>query len=100
MVYEGTFLSDKLQRAVLKSSLQELGLVGPDQQLPDSIRTRTGTNDYKRQVHYYFNYAGKDVTFTYARKPGVDLLTGKRAAAGASVTLGPWEVAIIEEDGK
>lgn len=100
MVYQGTFLSDKLQKAVLKSSLQELGLVGADQQLPDSIRTRSGTNGYQRQVHYYFNYSGKDATFTYARKAGADLLTGKRTATGDSITLGPWDLAIIEEAGK
>jgi len=100
IVYEGTFLSDKLQKAVLKSSLQELGLVGADQQLPDSIRTRSGTNGHQRQVHYYFNYSGKDATFSYARKPGTDLLTGKRTATGDSITLGPWDLAIIEEAGK
>jgi beta-galactosidase len=100
IVYEGTFLSDKLQKAVLKSSLRELGLVGADQQLPDSIRTRSGTNGYQRQVHYYFNYSGKDATFSYARKPGTDLLTGKRSATGDSITLGPWDLAIIEEAGK
>ncbi|KQV90228.1 beta-galactosidase [Massilia sp. Root351] len=100
VVYEGTYLSDKLQRAVLRSSLQELGVAGPDQQLPASVKTRTGTNGYQRAVHYYFNYSGAEVSFNYARKPGASLLGGGRVAAGEKLTLAPWDVAIIEEDAK
>jgi beta-galactosidase len=100
VVYEGTYLSDKLQKAVLQSSLQELGLTGPEQQLPDSVKTRSGTNGFKRAVHYYFNYAGSEVSFSYPRKPGTELLKGQRVAAGAKLTLAPWDVAIVEEDGK
>jgi beta-galactosidase len=97
VIYEGAYLSDKLQKAVLHSSLQELGLIGPDQQLPPNVRTRTGINGSKRAVHYYFNYSGIEVSFNYPHKPGTDLLANRSVAAGGKVTLAPWEVAIIEE---
>lgn len=100
VVYEGTYLSDKLQKAVLQSSLQELGMIGPDQQLPQAVRTRTGTNGANRPVHYYFNYSGAEVSFDYPRKAGTNLLTSRRVAAAEKLTLAPWDLAIIEEDAK
>ena len=100
VIYQGTYLSDTLQKAVLQSALQELGLTGPAQQLPPSVRTRTGINSFKRPVHYYFNYSGAEVSFSYARKNGADLLSGRRVANADKLTLRPWDLAIIEEDGK
>lgn len=97
MVYQGTYLSDPLQKAVLRTALEELGLLGADQQLPPSIRARSGSNGQQRKVHYYFNYSGAAASFAYPRKAGTELLTGKRTAAGDTITLGPWDLAIIEE---
>ncbi len=98
VVYEGTYLSDKLQKAVLQASLKELGLTGPDQQLPAGVRTRSGTNGFNRAIHYYFNYTGAAVSFKYPRKAGADLLTARQVQAGDALNLGPWDLAIIEED--
>lgn len=100
VIYQGTYLSDKLQKAVLQSSLEELGMIGPDQKLPPNVHARSGTNNFNRPVHYYFNYSGKEVSFDYPRKPGTDLLTSRRLATADKVTLGPWDLAIVEEDGK
>jgi beta-galactosidase len=100
VIYEGTYLSDKLQKAVLQSSLEDLGLIGPDQKLPPEVRIRTGVNGFNRPVHYYFNYSAAEVSFSYPHKAGADLLANRRVASADKVTLGPWEVAIIEEDGK
>ena len=99
-VYTGTYLSDQLQKALLQSSLQEIGLIGPDQQLPPKVRTRTGTNGFNRTIRYYFNYSGEEVSFNYPHKSGVDLLTSKRIAPAHSLKLAPWDLAIVEEDGK
>ncbi len=99
-VYEGSYLSDQLQKAVLQASLQDLGMIGPDQQLPPNVHTRTGTNGADRPVHYYFNYSGTEVSFNYAHKPGTDLLAARPVASAEKLTLGPWDVAIIEENAK
>ena len=37
LLYEGTYLSDALQTAVLKRALEEADLTGPDQQLPAAV---------------------------------------------------------------
>lgn len=97
VIYQGTYLSDKLQTAVLRSFLGELGMTGPDQQLPARVRTRSGTNGFGRQVHYYFNYSGETVGFSYRHKAGTNLLSAQRVAADDQLTLAPWDLAIVEE---
>lgn len=98
VVYQGTYLSDKLQKSVLQSVLRERGLIGPDQQLPPQVHTRSGVNAQGRTVRYYFNYSGAAVSFSYPHQPGTDLLTARQVRAGQELSLPPWEVAIIEED--
>jgi beta-galactosidase len=95
--YEGTYLSDKLQKAVLQSVLQEKGLIGPDQQLPAHIQARTGVNRFGKTVRYYFNYSGTPATFTYRHKAGTDLLTSRAVKGDEAVTLAPWDLVIVEE---
>ena len=97
-VYEGTYLSDKLQKAVLQSVLQEKGLIGPDQQLPSHIQARTGVNRFGKTIRYYFNYSGNPATFTYRHKTGTDLLTSRAVKGDEAVTLAPWDLAIVEEN--
>jgi beta-galactosidase len=99
VVYEGTYLSDKLQTEVIRSYLTELGMMGPDQQLPPNLHAQRGVNGFGRKVRYVFNYSGSPVSFTYGYKAGTDLLTGRKVAGGDTLTLAPWDVAIIEEDG-
>src|ERR1700689_814352 len=53
LLYEGTYLSDPLQLAVLKRALQKAGLTGADQQLPASVRVQHGVNRLGRRLHYY-----------------------------------------------
>ena len=100
VIYQGTYLSDKLQKAVLQSALQELGMIGPDQRLPPAIRTRSGINGFNRPVRYYFNYSDAEVSFNYPHQPGTDLLTNSSVASSAKLTLAPWDLAIIEENAR
>jgi len=97
LLYEGSFLSDKLQTAVLRRSLEKIGLTGPDQQLPAAVHAQHGVNRLGKRLHYYFNYSGVEVKFSYAYAGGVNLLEGKLVAKAAEVTLAPWDLAIIEE---
>jgi beta-galactosidase len=99
-VYEGTYLSDKLQKAVLQSVLQEKGLIGPDQQLPSHIQARTGVNRFGKTIRYYFNYSGNPATFTYRHKAGTDLLTSRAVKGDETVTLAPWDLVIVEEEAR
>ncbi|WP_426171565.1 beta-galactosidase [Pseudoduganella sp. R-34] len=97
VTYEGTYLSDKLQKAVLKAAVQDAGLSGPDQQLPPQVHARKGVNDFGRNVRYLFNYSAAQVTFRYQYKPGTDLLTSRQVKEDDTMYLGPWDLAIVEE---
>jgi beta-galactosidase len=97
LTYEGTVLSDKLQDNVLLDVLQIAGLTGPDQKLPSAVHVKHGTNRSNHALHYYFNYSSDPQTFKYSYGAGEDLL-GQTAIAGSqTLTLKPWDVAIVEE---
>ncbi|HLY42496.1 MAG TPA: beta-galactosidase [Terracidiphilus sp.] len=98
LLYEGTYLSDALQTAVLRRAIEAAGLASNDEQLPAAIHVQHGVNRIGKRLHYYFNYSGSDANFRYGYGSGSDLLTGKHIAKSAEVTLAPWDLAIIEEE--
>jgi beta-galactosidase len=97
LTYEGTVLSDELQEKVLFDVLQSAQLTGPDQKLPAPVRVKHGVNREGKTLHYYFNYSSDSQTFNYPYALGSDLLTQTTVPASQSITLKPWDLAIIEE---
>jgi beta-galactosidase len=97
LTYEGTVLSDALQGKVLLDVLKAAGLAGPDQNLPAPVRLRQGIGNSGKPMRYYLNYSAQPQTAIYSHPAGVDLLTGKAVSPGGSITLGPWDLMIIEE---
>jgi beta-galactosidase len=95
--YEGTYLSDTLQRNLVLDELAKAGLAGPDQQLPAQVRVKSGLNGMGKQLHYYLNYSSDKQSFAYPHGAGIDLLTGKPIASAQQVSLDPWDLAIVEE---
>jgi beta-galactosidase len=51
-----------------------------------------------RRVHYYFNYSAGEVRANYAYGPGTNLLDRKPVSKSDALTLGPWDLAIVEEE--
>jgi beta-galactosidase len=97
LTYEGTTLSEGLQKAVVLDVLRECGLTSSDQDLPGTVRVKHGVNGAGKKIHYYLNYSGNPANFTYAYATGRDLLTGQAVARGSSFNLSPWDLAILEE---
>jgi beta-galactosidase len=97
LLYEGTYLSDPLQTAILRDALQKAGLPATDQQLPPAVHTQHGINKLGKAIHYYFNYSAAEVKANYAYGAGANLFDGKAVTKGAILTLAPWDLAIIEE---
>ncbi len=97
LLYEGTYLSDKLQTAILKATLEKAGLTGADQQLPAAIHLTHGVNKLGKRLHYYFNYSAAEVKAPYTYGSGTNLLDGKAVAKASVLTIGPWDLAIVEE---
>ena len=97
LLYEGTYLSDALQKAVLQDAIQKAGLASTDQQLPAAVHLQHGVNRLGKRIHYYFNYSAAEAKANYAYGAGTNLLDGKAVAKGAVLTLAPWDLAIVEE---
>jgi beta-galactosidase len=97
LTYEGTVLSDTLQKKLLLDVLQRAAIAGPDQSLPPSVRAKQGTNRDGKPIHYYLNYSGTEATFNYPYKVGTDLLGQSAIAPSQKITLKPWDLVLIEE---
>jgi beta-galactosidase len=97
LLYEGTYLSDTLQKRVLLGVLKEAALAGPDQQLPAAVWVRHGVNRLGKRLHYYFNYSGDAKSIAYSYAAGKDLLSGNTVGHSQSISLKAWDVAIVEE---
>lgn len=97
LLYEGTYLSNELQTAVLKHALDEAGLTGPDQQEPPAVHVTHGVNRMGRRLRYYFNYSGEPVKAVYSYGAGTNLLDNEAISKGQTLALGPWDLAIVEE---
>ena len=98
LTYEGTMLSDKLQNAIILDTLRQSGLTSADQSLPPSVRVKHGSNPAGKRLHYYLNYSGSSVTFPYAYAAGRNLIDNRSVNNNSTVTLAPWDVAILEEN--
>jgi beta-galactosidase len=96
LTYEATFLSDAAQRIVVQDLLNSLHIQNASQ-LPPKVREKSGINTLGKTLHYYLNYSSDRQTFSYDHPVGTELLTGKAAMASESITLEPWDLAIIEE---
>jgi beta-galactosidase len=98
LTYEGTQLSDTLQDKLVLDCLKEAGLTSPDQNLPPNVHVKHGTNRAGKQLHYYLNYSSSSQTATYTYAAGTDLLTGTSVSPNQSLTLKPWDLAVVEEN--
>jgi len=56
-----------------------------------------GVNRLGKRLHYYFNYSAKTVDVSYPHAEGTNLLDGKAEEKSGTITLAPWDLAIVEE---
>jgi len=98
LTYEGTVLSDTLQRAVMLGVLKEAGLTSADQDLPASVRVKHGQNRNGKTLHFYLNYSSSPQTLNYSYAAGTELLSHTTLSHGQTLTLKAWDAAIVEED--
>jgi len=97
LTYEGTFLSDELQREVVLRVLRSAGLTGPDQQIPSAICVKHGVSNRGKALHFYLNYSNQTQKFAYPYGSGRDLLTQATVERNQPVALPPWDLIIVEE---
>ena len=96
-LYLGTFFDDKLLESLLVSYLTRHGYDGLSEDTPQfPLIVKRGTNDFGKNLCYYFNYSGEPQTMTHTGNTGTELLTDTPVAAGAVLSLDPWGLAIVE----
>jgi beta-galactosidase len=95
--YVGCHTSDALVEKLVTNVAKNAGLWGPDQELKFPLITRSGVNQRKKMVHYYFNYSATPGTVRYPHGAGRELLAGTAVGKGQPLTLAPWGVQIVEE---
>lgn len=89
LLYQGTELGDELQLAVLKDELKKIGMMGPDQQLPDRVSIKHATSKAGRQLHFYYNYSASLINVTYSYKAGKELLSDVNVVPNQQLVLKP-----------
>ena len=97
LLYEGTWLSDKLQTAVLRVRAGESRPSWSRPAAPAAVHVQHGVNRLGKNVHYFFNYSAAEAKVPYAGAAGTNLLDAMPVARGAVFTMAPWDVAVVEE---
>jgi len=95
--YVGCWTSNAITAKIMENAVKETGLWGTDQNLKFPLITKSGVNQYHKNIHYYFNYSAKPASFDYPHKAGKELLSGASIAANENVPIDAWGVKIIEE---
>jgi len=97
LTYEGTFLTDTLQREIIRDALKRARLTGPDQSLPTAVKVRHGRNAQQRMLHYYLNFSDTEQSVSYPYRDGADVLSSVAVKQGQTLKLRPWDLAIVVE---
>ena len=94
--YLGCVTSDGMLRQILSDVLKEAGLWTYDQEVEFPVIIKRGVNREGKQIVYYLNYSGKEQTVTHRDGSGMELTGGKTVASGETLTIGPWDLRIVE----
>ncbi len=94
LYYIGAYPSQELLDKIVRMAAVEKGIIADDE-VRFPVIMRSGVNGQGRTLDYVFNYSGAPVNVAYDRGRAVNLLTGAELAVGDSITIGPWDVAIL-----
>lgn len=95
--YLGCMTSPAYLKRIFTYILKKQGLWQEKiQTIASQVGIRRGENQEGRGITYYLNYSGEDVTVE-AVASGTELMTGKKVQPGEGLTLGKWELAIVQE---
>jgi len=95
LTYEGSYLTEPLQREIIRDVLRRADLTGPDQNLPAPVKVRHGRNGQGKLLYYYLNFSGEEQSFSYPYGKGAELLTNSSVQQGEILKLRPWDLAIV-----
>ena len=98
LTYEGTALSDKLQRAVVLDTLADSGVTADPAAAASKVRIKHGVSHSGKAITYLLNYSSANSPVRYTGPAAHDLLTGTALQSGQSLEIQPWDLVIAEAD--
>jgi beta-galactosidase len=98
LTYQGTLPSEALQKSILKDTLRTAGISLEDNRLPAAVMVRHAVLRSGKKAHFYLNFSGEARNFAFGYGDGIDILSGMPAVTSRQIALGPWDLAIIEEN--
>ncbi|MCD8156669.1 MAG: beta-galactosidase [Clostridiales bacterium] len=93
--YVGTMADEEVLANVCRIVLEEAGVDQSEEMA--GVAVHKGVNDYGKMVRYYLNYSPEERSVSYRYGDAVDVLTGEAVAAGTEITVGAWDLRILEE---
>lgn len=94
-VYVGTKVDGTTLNTLLEMWLRQAEVDMTEEKYPVIIRK--GTNDYGKTVRYYLNYSSAEQKVLYRYGKATEILTGAEVAHNDTMTVGPWDLLILEE---
>ena len=79
---------------ILREALHDAQISIPNERYP--LIRRTGTNDLGKQITYYLNYSGEEISFVYDGADGTELISGETLTSGQTYSIGAWNLCIVE----
>ena len=92
--YLSCFFDEKGMMPLIRHICNTIGLKLPDIEFP--IICKKGTNDFEKEVKFYFNYSSDKQNFVYHGETATDIMTGKIINDGNVIELNDWDLAILE----
>lgn len=94
-VYLGCMTDQATLKAVIRDVLQNAQVEIPVYIYP--VIMRKGTNQFGKNVKYFFNYSANEQSISFVYKNGVELLSETRIETRETLDIPAWGVKIIEE---
>ncbi|WP_346907261.1 beta-galactosidase [Faecalicatena orotica] len=94
-VYLGCMTDQATLKVVIRDVLQNAHVEIPVYSYP--VIMRKGTNQFGKNVKYFFNYSANEQNIPFVYKNGVELLSETRIETQETLDIPAWGVKIIEE---
>lgn len=94
--YLGCYIDTDSLKNLLRFVLEQAQVEVPEVAYP--IVIKKGTNDFGKELIYYFNYSDNLCMFTYHGADGVMLIQEKPVKEGDIIEVDNWEFVVIERE--
>lgn len=96
-LYLATFFEDDMLEEVLRSYFNKTGYTHTvANELHFPVILKHGTNDFGKELYYYFNYSDEAQHIRHTGNAGINLLSQQSIAPQEEIILNPWDLAIVE----